>query len=107
MLKSSGPICRWLTLLAEWQGADGVTIAREQQRVLWIPVSACKRTQNYNDAYACVSRAGTPAQGRSAHIALKRAVIFDEILPDNMIDPLKLGLSALARHFGLTNHRKG
>jgi hypothetical protein len=74
------------------------------------PVDTCvclKRTQNYNDAYTSVSKAGTPAQGRSAHMALKRAVIFDEILPDNMIDPLKLGLSALARHFGLTNQRKG
>lgn len=64
------------------------------------------RTKKYNDAYEVVSRAGTPAQGRAAHMAIKRAAIFDQAISDHQVEPLRLGLRALARHLGLTNHRR-
>jgi hypothetical protein len=58
------------------------------------------RTQVYNRAYEAISREG----GRPAHLAVNAVVINDHPCED--LESLSLGLSALAKHMGLTGGRK-
>lgn len=66
------------------------------------------KTDRYTDAYEAVETAGRISifGAHKVHIAVKRVAIHDQACFPDQVEPLKLGLSALASHFGLTNHRK-
>jgi hypothetical protein len=57
------------------------------------------RTERFNRAYEAISRDG----GRPAHIAVNWVAIQDRVCAPEHLKTLKLGLTALAGHFGLTN----
>lgn len=59
------------------------------------------RTQAYQRAYEAISRVS-----RKAHLAINRVAIHNELCSHEQLSHLRDGLDALARHFGLTNHRK-
>lgn len=58
------------------------------------------RTERFNRAYEAISRRG----GRPSHMAVNWVAIQDHPCGPDHLEALKLGLSALASHFGLTNH---
>lgn len=65
------------------------------------PTETCiclARTERFNRAYEAISRSA----GRPAHMAINRVAIQDQICAVEQIEPLRLGLAALAGHFGLT-----
>jgi hypothetical protein len=69
------------------------------------PADTCRcraLTKRYTDAYVAVEKAG----GHKVHLAVKRVAIHDQACELDQVEALKLGLSALARHFCLTNQRK-
>lgn len=64
------------------------------------PADSCicrMRHARYDGAYRALAAAGRPAL-----MAVNRTAVHDEA---SDIAALRMGLSALARHFGLTNHR--
>lgn len=69
------------------------------------PADTCRClvvTERYMDAYEAVERAG----GHAVHLAVKRVAIHDQSCHMDELGALRLGLSALANHFGLTNGPK-
>lgn len=75
------------------------------------PADTCRclaLTDRYMDAYEAVERAGRLSKfgAHKVHITVKRVAIHDQACFPDQVEPLKLGLSALADHFGLTNRRK-
>jgi hypothetical protein len=61
-----------------------------------------RRLDGYNAAFEAVYDAG-----HRAARAVARVAVYEEWLPDgSSLEDLKRGLSALARHYGLTDHRK-
>lgn len=73
------------------------------------PADTClclRRTKSYMRAHEAISACASPQLAHLVHKAV-RWVVIDNHPPDaDQFEYLKLGLSALARHFGLTNHRK-
>lgn len=76
------------------------------------PVDTCAclaKTDRYTDAYEAVERAGRVSifGAHKVHLAVKRVAIHDQACFPDQVEPLRLGLSALAAHFGLTHRRSG
>lgn len=70
------------------------------------PAETCiclARTERYTRAYEAISRNG----GRPAHMAVNWVAIQDQVCSAGHLDALRVGLAALARHFGLSNGRSG
>lgn len=65
-------------------------------------------TDRYMRAHEAIGRAcmGIPRIYRQTHAAVNWVVIDDNLCNAEQLEWLKRGLSALADHFGLTNHRK-
>jgi hypothetical protein len=65
-------------------------------------------TDQYMRAHEAIGRdcMGVPRIARQTHAAVNWVVIDDHLCNAEQFDWLKRGLSALADHFGLTNHRK-
>jgi hypothetical protein len=69
----------------------------------------CQATMDqYMRAHEAIGRdcGGIPRISRQTHAAVNWVVIEDNLCNADQLEWLKRGLSALARHFGLTNHRK-
>jgi hypothetical protein len=69
----------------------------------------CQQTvERYMRAHESIGRAcmGIPRTCRHTHAAVNWVVIDDNLCNAEQLEYLKLGLSALADHFGLTNRRK-
>lgn len=72
------------------------------------PVDTCiclARTQRFQRAYEAIGDLGWKVAHR-AHKAINRVVIQDFVCFADEVEALKLGLSVLARHFGLTNQQR-
>jgi hypothetical protein len=65
-------------------------------------------TDQYMRAHEAIGRdcMGIPRIARQTHQAVNWVVIDDNMCNAEQLEHLKRGLSALARHFGLTNQRK-
>lgn len=60
----------------------------------------CRQRQDrYDDAYCSI-------RTHAAHMAVNAVAIHDQAIPPYQIEHLRAGLSALARHFGLTGRQK-
>jgi hypothetical protein len=60
-----------------------------------------RRRAKYDAAYCALT-----AEGHLVLVAVNRVAIQDQVCPSAWHRPLNLGLTALAKHFGLTNGRK-
>jgi hypothetical protein len=76
------------------------------------PTGACEKCKAITDQYMRAHEAigkkctGIPRIARETHQAVNWVVIDDNLCNAEQLEWLKRGLSALARHFGLTNQRK-
>jgi hypothetical protein len=64
---------------------------------------ACEeKTHRYMRAYEAIGKGRSPHEAHKAHMAINWTAIQDNLPSEDQMMPLREGLSALARHFGLT-----